>query len=254
MMSSAIKVACDAFAGILDLIYPPHCLICRAADEDYLCAECIEQINPITPPFCRKCGGVPGTKSAGPSFPPFEGGTKGGMCADCQAREYHFEVSRSAAIYEGVLRDAVHQLKYMNHIGIAEPLAEIMARALPDANLPRVDVAIPIPIHASRLLRRGFNQSEELARLFCKRVDLPLENGVLRKSKKTKRQMELPFDLRVSNVQGSFRASHEERIRGKRVLLIDDVFTTGSTLDEAAKVLLQAGAASVSAYTLSKSL
>lgn len=238
-MSSAIRVVRDAFSGLLDLVYPPHCLVCRAEGETYLCAACIEKIDIITPPFCRKCGGP----------------TESYHCEECRDREYHFECSRSAGIFEDVLRDAIHALKYQNHIAIVEPLAEIMAQSFNDTGLAgRADIIVPIPIHASRMIHRGFNQSEELARGFSKRVHLPMEPHILRKARKTKRQMELPFDLRISNIQGSFKVTHAERIRGKRVLLVDDVFTTGSTLDEAAKVLLAAGASVVNAYTLAKSL
>lgn len=229
----------DAYSGLLDLVYPPHCLICREEGASYLCAKCIEKIDLIKPPFCRKCGGP----------------TESFNCAECRDREYHFECARSAGIYDDVLREAIHALKYNNHIAIAEPLAEIMAESFRDTGLAgKADIVIPIPIHVSRTIRRGFNQSEELARGFTKRVHLPMDPSVLHKARKTKRQMELPFDLRVSNIQGSFKVTHAERIRGKRVLLIDDVFTTGSTLDEAAKVLLAAGASTVYAYTLSKSL
>lgn len=243
-----MHVARDAFSGLLDLVYPPHCLICNAEVENYLCGKCIEKIDPITPPYCRKCGGPP-------SVPPYKGGTAGGYCEECRERQYHFEFSRSAGIFEGVLREAIHALKYHNHLAIAEPLADIMAQSYAETGLAgRAELAVPIPIHISRSIQRGFNQSEELARVFCKRVNLPLETQTLHKSRKTRRQMELPFDLRISNIRGSFKVAHEERIRGKRVLLIDDVFTTGSTLDEAARVLREAGASEVYAYTLSKSL
>lgn len=239
MLEPTVKAARDAFSGLLDLVYPPHCLICRAEGGSYLCAKCIEEIDLIKPPFCRKCGGP----------------TESYLCEECRAREYHFECSRSAGIFDGNLRQAIHSLKYLNHISMAEPLAEIMAQGFRDTGLAgKADIVVPIPIHASRAIRRGFNQSEELAKGFCRRVHLPVEPHVLHKAKKTKRQMELPFDLRLSNIAGSFTVTHPERIRGKRVLLVDDVFTTGSTLDEAARVLLESGASLVSAYTLSKSL
>lgn len=241
---AAVKgFARDAFSGILDLIYPPHCLVCKDPDQGYLCGKCIEEIDLIKPPGCRKCGGL------------LSENTRGTTCEDCRERDYHFEFARSAGIFEGVLRDAIHALKYHNHIAIADSLGEVMARSFAEVGLAgKADLAIPIPIHRSRMLQRGFNQSEALARVFCKRVNLPLEPRVLRKTRKTKRQMELPFDLRITNVKGSFEVREATRFRGKRVLLIDDVFTTGSTLDEAARVLCEAGASAVCAYTLAKSL
>lgn len=130
-----------------------------------------------------------------------------------------------------------------------------MAEAFPNTGLAHtVDVIVPVPIHSSRMVDRGFNQSEELANRFARRIALPVAKGALHKPKRTKHQVELPFDERATNIRGSFAAKHVGRIQGKRVLLVDDVFTTGSTLDEAARVLLAAGASSVRAYTLAKSL
>lgn len=239
MYRTAIEVIPGVLSGALDLIYPPHCVICREAGEGYLCPACTEKIDLIVPPVCRKCG------------TPCERYT----CGECEGREYAFECARSAGIFDGVLRDAIHALKYGNHIVMVEPLARIMIDAFPSTYFARaVDVLVPIPIHFSRMVDRGFNQSEELAKELARRVGLPVEASVLRKRRKTKHQVELPFDARAINVRGSFAARHAEKIRGRRVLLVDDVFTTGSTLDEAARVLLSAGASSVRAYTLAKSL
>lgn len=229
----------DLYSGLLDLIYPPHCVVCRDAGDGYLCPKCIEKITLIEPPVCYKCG------------KPCEAF----MCDDCYQREYAFECARSAGIFDGPLRDAIHALKYRNHEAVADPLAEIMARAFAGTQLARnVDVLVPIPIHSSRMLDRGFNQSEVLARILARRIGLPVETKVLRKVRKTRHQVDLPLDERTLNVQGSFAIRHSEKISRKRVLLIDDVFTTGSTLDEAARVLLAAGATEVRAYTLARSL
>lgn len=239
MLSNTVKAARDIVSGALDLIYPPHCVICREAGEGYLCPTCTEKIDLIVPPVCRKCG------------TPCERYT----CGECEDREYAFESARSAGVFEGVLRDAIHALKYGNHIVMAESLARIMVDAFPSTGFARaVDVIVAVPIHSSRMVDRGFNQSEELAKELGRRVGLPIEASALRKSRKTRHQVELPFDARATNVQGSFATRHADKIRGRRVLLVDDVFTTGSTLDEAARVLLSAGASAVRAYTLAKSL
>lgn len=223
----------------MDLIYPPHCVVCREAEDGYLCPKCSEKITLIVPPVCRKCG------------TPCESYT----CEQCRDREYAFECARSAGVFDGVLREAIHALKYRNLIVTADPLAEILIKAFPQTGfVGTVDTVVPIPIHRSRMVDRGFNQSEELAFRLARRIGLPVETRVLRKARKTRHQVDLPFDLRATNVQGSFVVRRPEKIRGKRVLLIDDVFTTGSTLDEAARVLLAAGATAVRAYTLAKSL
>ena len=239
MLDNAVRAARDIYSGFMDLIYPPHCVICGEAEDGYLCPKCAEKVTLIVPPVCRKCG------------TPCESYT----CGECRDREYAFECARSAGVFDGVLRDAIHALKYRRLIVTADPLAAILVKAFPGTGLAgTVDVIVPIPIHRSRMVDRGFNQSEELARGLARRITLPVEPRVLYKARKTKHQVDLPFDLRATNVQGSFAVRHAERIRGKRVLLIDDVFTTGSTLDEAARVLLAAGASAVRAYTLAKSL
>ena len=117
-----------------------------------------------------------------------------------------------------------------------------------------VDVVVPIPVHRSRLIERGFNQAEELSRQLCARSGLRLESGALIKPEETAHQVNLPKDERARNLREAFRVSNPARIRGKRVLLVDDVLTTGSTLDAAARVLISAGAASVYGYTLARSI
>ena len=239
LLSAAGRGLRDLYSGVMDLIYPPHCVVCRDAGDGYLCPKCADKITLIKPPVCYKCG------------KPCEAS----VCDECYQREYAFECARSAGIFDGPLRDAIHAMKYRNYEAVVDPLAQIMIRAFPDTGLARnTDVLVPIPIHYSRLLDRGFNQSEELARKLAGRIGLPMEAKVLRKSRKTAHQVDLPLDERALNVRGSLSVKHEQKIRAKRVLLIDDVFTTGATLDEAARVLLEAGASEVRAYTLARSL
>mgnify|MGYP001576399541 CR=1 FL=1 len=236
---TALEVGRGICTGLLDLIYPPHCLVCGEAGDDYLCAECVESIIFIEPPYCRKCG-IPCE-----SF----------YCETCKEREFAFECACSVGLFEGVLRETIHVLKYDCSIVMAEPLANLMARSFVDTRLgPKIDVVIPVPIHRKRMLERGFNQSVELARLFCERLSLPLELGVLRKPRETRHQVDLPHDLRATNVAGAFSVCNGGNLAGRNVLLIDDVITTGSTLDEAARTLRASGAGSVYAYTLARSV
>ncbi len=240
-VSTAIQLLRDTWSGVLDLVYPPFCLVCKEPDQSYLCPKCIEQIITLERPFCNKCG-IP----CDPTHY---------YCPECQQREFHFDSACSAGVFDGVLRDAIHALKFSNHIVMAQPLGELMARCFTETRLAgKVDVAVPIPIHRSRLLERGFNQSEELARVLCERVSLPLETRAIVKTKKTKDQVDLPEDRRFANLEGSFFVTSPNAIAGKRVLLIDDVMTTGATLNEAAKTLREAGASAVFGYTLSRKL
>lgn len=236
-----IQIARDICSGLLDLIYPPHCLVCGRDGDDYLCAECIEKIDTIEAPYCRKCG-IPG-------------GPEDFYCLDCRIREYEFEQACSAGTYDGVLRQAIHALKYDLHLVMAAPLADVMARCFYRTYFARrVDLVIPVPIHRSRMVDRGFNQSAELARRFCAGVGLPIEANILVKRRRTKHQVDLPQDQRAVNVEGVFAIRDRAKVAGKRILLVDDVFTTGSTINEAAKTLRAAGASEILAYTLARSL
>lgn len=239
MDSKHANIFKDAFNGLLDLIYPPYCLVCGKAGEDYLCAKCIEKIDFIEPPFCRKCG----TPCAEYN------------CSDCRSREYYFDISRSAAIYDGVLKEAIRQFKYKFNIVMADPLSEIMINRFPKSGLiGKFDFVIPVPIHQARRIERGFNQAEELASRFCDKIHVPLDLDVLYKKTDTKHQANLPQDMRAVNLKGVFAVKNSSRVIGKRILLVDDVFTTGTTLNEAAKALKNSGALSICAYTLAKSL
>ncbi len=229
----------DIREGVLDLVYPPFCVICGKPDARYICSECIDKVQYIEAPYCRTCGAPSETI----------------RCVECRQREFAFESAHSAGVYECVLREAIHELKYSFHAALAEPLGDVMAERFSKTMLAgKVDVAVPVPIHRSRMLVRGFNQSEEITRRMCTRVSLPVEAGVLFQARKTRHQVDLPQDRRESNVKGAFAVHEPGKVRSKRVLLVDDVFTTGATLDEAASALLAAGAKSVHVYTLARSI
>jgi ComF family protein len=154
-----------------------------------------------------------------------------------------------------VLREAIHALKYDSQIAVCEPLSRLMAdefsRVYPGLQL---DLVVPVPIHKSRFLERGFNQATELGKRFAKSVGIPFSDTVLRKWRKTPDQVGLLEHERTTNVQGSFAVCQAAHLTGKKILLIDDVFTTGSTLSEAARILRQGGASSVHAYALARSV
>lgn len=232
-----MTLARDLWSGLLDLVYPTYCLACGAADENYLCAKCVEMIDIIGDMHCYKCA-IP---------------CETYICSDCLSREFAFDWACSAGLYEGALRKAIHALKYDMHIAIVDQLAELMIRCYPHKELNGdVDMVIPIPIHRNRLIERGFNQSEELCRLLCKRIYVPMETDALFRIRNTRHQVSLPEDKRMLNIKGAFAVRQPDLVMGRRVLLVDDVFTTGSTLNEAAKVLKESGAESVYVYTLAR--
>ncbi len=227
----------SAACGVLDIVYPPYCLLCET-NGDYLCPACTDKIAAIEFPVCSKCG-----------YPrPYQG-----ICGDCLVRALSFDRARSAALFEGELREAIHLLKYSRKVVLAEPLAKLMVDRWPGFG-SEIDLVIPIPLHKSRFNERGFNQSEELARHLCLELGLPFRCEVMRRNRNTRQQVNLTAEERADNVAGAFSVRRVDDVWGKRVLLIDDVMTTGATANAAAEPLKAAGAKEVFVYTLARGL
>jgi competence protein ComFC len=239
LLESVWQFARDAGRGILDLIYPPKCLVCGDLQEYYLCPKCVSRIDYLVPPVCDRCG-LPVEEIS---------------CRNIHCKTLNFTRARAVAVYDGVIREAIHQLKYS---GCTVLMAELNA-LLVDYLATYSDFAgdatavIPIPIHASRERERGFNQSALLARGVSEYLRMPLLMHVLERVGGLRPQAELSEHERIDNVKGAFRVSPNLSLQGERVLLIDDVLTTGSTTSEASKVLREAGAARVYVFTLARS-
>jgi len=217
-------------AALLDLFFPQRCAGCRSRASDVLCGGCAENLPLLEPPLCARCG-----MPASFEVP---------ACSGCRGVDLWFEGFRAPLRYEGVGREAVHALKYGGHAGVAERLAApLLARVLPEG---RFDVVVPVPLHPSRLRRRGYNQAALLARALAGRIGVPFSDK-LKAVRRTRDQVELTAAGRRENVRGAFEA--RGRVRG-RVLLVDDVLTTGATMSECARVLLEAGASGVYAVGL----
>ena len=228
------------FDPFLTLLYPPRCLVCKALGESGLCAACAGQIMPIASPFCATCG---------QTLAPDDGG-----CFDCRRRTPAFHQARSMGAYDGVLRHAVHQFKYRDRPQMAVPLGRLLAAYArdhaPEMNGLRFDALLPVPMHPIRQRRRGYNQSERLARVLGSELSLPLLTGALLRVRPTRPQVGLTGEARRTNLHGAFAVKPPEAVIGKTLLLIDDVVTSGSSLHECALVLKAAGAKAVYALTL----
>ncbi|MCL6476719.1 MAG: ComF family protein [Firmicutes bacterium] len=227
-----------AWQEVLDALYPPRCAACAQVGYKYWCADCLSRVSYIAPPVCTKCGT--------PIDPE-------GFCPSCPTHPLLLEAVRAAAHYEGAVKDAIHRLKYAAKPAVAPALAQLLIQAWHSALSEPLHAAqgvIPIPIHRERERERGFNQSVLLARHFCHAVGLSLWDDVLVRAVYRQPQVGLNAAQRAQNVKDAFRVVRSEEIASKSVLLMDDVWTTGSTLNEAARALLQVGAAHVFALTV----
>ena len=218
----------------LALILPPRCVGCRRLGV-CLCPECTSRFPRVKAPFCALCGGTAVT---------------GGLCARCSTTPLQIDSIRSVVYFEGTLREAVHLFKYNGRTTLAEPMGDLMA-AYWKQNRMEVDVVVPVPLHAVRLRERGYNQAALLAHEMARRVGLAIDEGVLVRQRATASQVDLDVRQRRENVRAAFRCS-SDRLAGKRVLLIDDVCTTGATLEACSVALSEGGVRSVQALTLAR--
>jgi len=219
----------------VNLIFPPVCASCRS-EGALLCHNCRAQIPRINGEICIHCG-----RLAAATQP---------VCLACRKQAIPLSQIRAALLFAPPVPDLIHQLKYKGAFGLAEPLAELMVDCWPRWQTA-VDLILPIPLHPDRQKRRGYNQSDLLVRHFAQQLGIPGDAAALRRVRNTPPQVGLSATERVENMVDAFQAENG-RVAGKRILLVDDVCTTGATLTEAAQALLAAGAESVSAYCLAR--
>jgi len=212
----------------LDLLFPQWCVGCGSEGE-YICQHCRESLSFILPPICPRCG-KPQSESS--------------LCPACVNWETAIDGIRSPFIFRGVIRQAIHELKYRNLRALVPLLSRLLHEYLSANPLPG-DVLLPVPLHGKRLRERGYNQSALLARELGKLTGIPVDvNSLVRRSHTTPQARTTSVEERRENVAGAF-AGTAEKIKGKGVILIDDVTTSGATLNACATTLKSAGAASV---------
>lgn len=217
--------------ALADLFYPQWCLSCDSRASDMMCRTCFDALPRIGSPTCARCG-LP-TSFETP------------VCEACKNVDFGFDSARAALRYEGVGKEIVHALKYRGHTRVVEKLAApLLAQALKD--IGPFDGVVPVPLHRARMRIRGFNQAALLARGVAGKINTPVSD-TLQVVRSTRDQVELSAAERRANVAGAFAA--KARVRG-RLLLVDDVLTTGATLSACADTLLNAGATEVRALTL----
>ena len=230
--------------ALSSLFYPASCVVCsgNVAWREYLCADCRARAPRIAAPFCAKCS------------EPFSGAiTQTFSCANCEHRTLHFDCAVAAYRSRGLVRKLVHEFKYGHQRHLRHPLAEWLRETMNDSRLRgrRFDLIVPVPLHPARERERGFNQATLLAELLARQVAVPL-CAVLERIRYTTTQTAYDRAERMENLHDAFRLRKNMNVRELRVLLIDDVLTTGSTLSECARVLKEAGAIAVHAATAAR--
>ena len=230
--------------ALTSLFYPATCVACsgNVGDSEYLCASCRSRAPRIVPPFCAKCS------------EPFPGAiTQTFNCANCEHRILHFDCAVAAYRSRGLVRKLVHEFKYAKQRHLRYPVAEWLHETLSDPRLRErhFDLIVPVPLHPARERERGFNQAAVLAELLAQSVAAPVR-PVLERVRYTTTQTAHDRAERMENLRDAFRLRKNRDVRDLRVLLIDDVLTTGSTLSECARVLKAAGAISVHAATAAR--
>jgi competence protein ComFC len=217
-------------AALADMFYPERCIGCEGRASDVLCRACFDALPRVGSPVCGRCG------------LPTAFGTL--VCQECKNVDFSFQSARAPLKYDGVGKKIVHALKYRGHKRVVGSLAApLMLQVLDDT---RFDAVVPVPLHRSRLRKRGFNQAELLAGDVAEKMKSPVSD-TLEVVRSTRDQVELSAAQRRANVAGAYSAT--EPLRG-RILLVDDVFTTGATMSACAASLLQAGAKEVHALSL----
>jgi len=221
----------------LDVALPPLCPSCREplGDGVGLCATCWSKLSLIEPPYCARLG-IPFVYDPGPGM----------LSMEAIAAPPAYERARATVRYDDVARALVHGFKYGDRLDLAPMMGRWMARAGREL-LTGADALIPVPLHWRRLWARRFNQSAALAGAISGVADVPVLHGVLKRVRATPQQVGLSKPQRADNVQGAFKVVGERKaaITGRRVILVDDVLTSGATADTCARALLRAGAAQV---------
>jgi ComF family protein len=228
---------------LADLIYPPHCAGCgeKQPAGRWICGPCEAGVQRLAEPKCPVCSR------------PCDGALDAFVCPSCRGGELHFDFAVSVMRSQGLVRDLIHRFKYGREFTLRRVLGDWLAEAFADERLAATADArlVSVPLHPVRQRERRFNQSEALAEWVSRRVGIPHVRPLVRR-RHTITQTHFDRKQRMRNLRAAFALRHNAAVKDQTFLLVDDVLTTGSTLDECARVLLEGGARSVRAITVAR--
>ena len=265
---------------VLDLVYPPRCFVCGKIFEfgsgKFICESCSQLLEPIDFKLLNKSCADFAQENLETQVETFADEKylceskcerfdfvarcklcsrpikTGELCSQCHDDKFFFDKNYSFFVYDEVVSNLIHTFKYKNHPAIGIGFGKLMALNIDLVQLDnKIDYIIPVPIHKIRMRKRGFNQSEILCRQISKKMSIPVRNDILKRSKNTKPQWHLNKKERENNLVDAFEIVNEKDVIGKNIILFDDIFTTGSTMNKCAQVLKSAGANYVAGVTLS---
>jgi ComF family protein len=245
-MSSALQSVKDFIQAGLGFVYPEVCHLCghqRASPEQcYLCSACRELVRFVVPPFCDKCG------------LPFRGAiTTEFECSNCKERDWAFSSARAVVIARDTMLEIIHRYKYQHALWFEPYLAQLLIdRAASELHSGGWDLIVPVPLHPTKEREREFNQAQRLARRLSLATGIPMDHRLIRRTQPTLTQTLLSREERLDNVRKAFAPRRGLKLVGRRIILIDDVFTTGATTGACARVLRDCGAEEVCVWTLAR--
>ena len=234
--------------GVLGFFYPPVCQLCgnepARVDRGYVGWRCGRGVRWIEAPYCERCG----LPFAGEITQAFE-------CANCRELELHFRYARAAVVAQGPVREAIHRYKYQRALWFEEFLAGLLCGvAGPELRGGEWDLIVPVPLHPLKQREREFNQAARLARRLGRATGLPVRMNILRRRRPTETQTKLSRQDRERNMRGAFVVMDRVELSGERVVLVDDVLTTGATTNACAEALRKRGAGWVCVWTVARGL
>ncbi len=240
-MASKVQLFTSAFKKAGAMIYPKICLQCNDTGHHGidLCQRCLQRL-PWVKYACSRCA-LPLSSS------------NSSNCGACSNRELYFDHTSTPFQFDGFIRDAIYQFKFNHKLNQGKLLAELLLRHIEEKQLEIPELIIPVPLHKKRMRQRGYNQALEIARLVSKQIDSELDYDTVYRNRDTNVQMELPAKQRHKNVKGAFSLKENSTfLKNKHVCIVDDVMTTGNTVNEVAKCFKMAGVERIGVWCIAR--